>query len=115
MKHEVFRNLVFSQQPGYNDIVYTIDVNKIKTTFTKSLYFCLFDSKEMPFRNKSLGKEDRKVLQNQLEVEYRDILEKRNIQQKEQESNKTEVEKKEVNSISCMDALVYDFILYFIK
>ena len=25
MKHEVFRNLVFSQQPGYNDIVYTID------------------------------------------------------------------------------------------
>ena len=46
----------------------------------------------MSFRNKSLGKEDRKVLQNQLEVEYRDILEKRNIQIMEQESNKIEVE-----------------------
>ena len=56
LKHEVFRNLVFSQQPGYNDIVYTIDVNKIKATFTKSLYFCLFDSKECPFEIKVLEK-----------------------------------------------------------
>ena len=69
----------------------------------------------MSFRNKSLGKEDRKVLRNQLEVEYRDILEKRSIQQKEQESNNTEVKENEINLLSCMDVLVYDFILYFIN
>lgn len=69
----------------------------------------------MSFRNKSLGKEDRKVLRNQLEVEYRDILEKRSIQQKEQESNNTEVKENEINILSCMDVLVYDFILYFIN